>query len=318
MSADRRSPYGPGDTIRFSFGFVADVALDREDNLFVLDDRLGTVTVFSSQSALGYSIGAPGNGAGQFTDPSSLAVAENGDLYVSDFGRRLHVFRKTKTGYAPGQTYRIDIPIEDLCVLGGRIIIHSRPLNRPELLYVLNDSGAVIKSFGELYRSPNPHVNREIARGKISCSTPEGVILYAPAASIVPELRAYGIDGRLRWITRYEGHVSTEMIQPRERPTAMRAGVPAGGAHSVHAVTYDGKGNFLVQIAFASNATSRRRGGYDDLLTFVVSALDGRGVLLSRELSGIGAMSRMRVVFVHNHPQPTLISRSLRLRSAGR
>jgi len=56
-----------------------------KDELYVADYFADQIKVFSLQGDYLRSIGKPGKGPGEFTIPGGVAVAENGDLYVSGF-----------------------------------------------------------------------------------------------------------------------------------------------------------------------------------------------------------------------------------------
>lgn len=134
----------------YVFGSIADAFIDSEGRIYALDDQLSVVRVFSPGGKFQYSLGNRGRGPGEFVGARAFALAGNGDVYVTDVTRRLHAFRKTATGHALGGSRNVAVSIDDLCVVGSVVISHSRPLVRNELIYVLNDSGQVLRAFGEI------------------------------------------------------------------------------------------------------------------------------------------------------------------------
>lgn len=297
----------------YVFGSIADVGIDSDGMIYVLDDRLSSVRVFSPSGKFRYSLGRSGRGPGEFIAPRAIALSRNGDVYVTDATRRIHAFRKTATAHAGGDSQNTQVPIDDLCLMGSLVVAHSRPLVRNEVIYILNDSGRVVRTFGELYRSPNNYVNMEIARGKIACAPNESIVLYSPS-TVIPEIRGYDLEGRLRWVAKISGYRAIDLYQPAARPQNYRVGVPESGFHRVESALYDGHGRFIVQVAFISRATARRNHAVDRLYTFALSARDGRGSLISERLPTIGAISGARVLFIRNEPFPFLEDRQFATR----
>lgn len=287
------------------FGFVSDLEVDAEGNFYVLDDRLNQLTVHTQDGSVKYVLGRSGRGPGEYVEPRAVALSPRGHVFIGDLTRRLLAYRRGPTGEIAGTSSSTEIAIEDLCVMGTEIMTHARSMTRKELVFVLDTNGKMLRSFGELYRSPNVRINTEIARGRIACAPREGIVLYVPNGSI-PEVRGYEPSGRLRWVTSVSGFAPVDMIQPSGRPQAIRVSAPAGGFHRVHSVIYDGEGNFILQIAFNSAQTARRRHGFDTLYTFVLSAADGRGLMLSDDLPTIGALRRDFSITIDNGVQPVV------------
>ena len=70
------------------------VAVDREGRVLVADTHYHRILRYSSEGALIDSFGSEGTAPGQFTYPTGIAVAEDGSIFVSEFGGndRLQVF----------------------------------------------------------------------------------------------------------------------------------------------------------------------------------------------------------------------------------
>lgn len=84
-------------TATFGRGLVKmpnDLAVDRDDLLYVVDSKTETVWVFDPNNAVVRSIGSPGDGEAQFRFPVAVAIGyytdefgqEIGELYVADQG----------------------------------------------------------------------------------------------------------------------------------------------------------------------------------------------------------------------------------------
>lgn len=93
------------------FGAVGDVAFDGAENLYVLDRLNARVVVFDSIGRFVRALGRRGGGPGEFSAPQQMAVTREGEVIVSDAGRRaLVVFEQAGTARSapfPGVTMLI-------------------------------------------------------------------------------------------------------------------------------------------------------------------------------------------------------------------
>lgn len=79
-----------------AFGGVVGVAFDDEARLYILDADARRITVVDPDGNLARTIGGPGDGPGELSAPSGLAVDADGAVTVFDQGRQTFV------NYAPG------------------------------------------------------------------------------------------------------------------------------------------------------------------------------------------------------------------------
>jgi DNA-binding beta-propeller fold protein YncE len=66
------------------FVWPAGVAVDSQQNVFVTDEWLNRVNVYTANGEYLRTFGTSGNGDGQFNRPSGIAIDGNDDLYISD------------------------------------------------------------------------------------------------------------------------------------------------------------------------------------------------------------------------------------------
>ncbi len=82
-----------GATLARPMGVMRDMAVDATGNIYVADAGAQRVVTFDRAGRYVTAWGAPGTGAGQFSnqyagvDPAGIAVGKNGDIYVSDWSR---------------------------------------------------------------------------------------------------------------------------------------------------------------------------------------------------------------------------------------
>jgi hypothetical protein len=76
----------------YSFGrVIGDLAVDKRGNLFILDsDR---ILKYGANGKFIGTIGKKGEGPGEFQQPYKIFIHERGDVYISDRGRILEVFK---------------------------------------------------------------------------------------------------------------------------------------------------------------------------------------------------------------------------------
>lgn len=276
--------------VEVEFGGVTGVGIDNRGRTYVLDGRLNQIVVFKADGEFAFLLGQTDSTQEPLREPTAFALSSNGDALVGDVGKRLHIIPQ-QAGRRESRTLKLELPVEGLCTLGERVVVHSRSLSKPQLLHLLDSAGTVLRSFGELYRSPNHFVNRSLSSGLVACAHPESTILYAPTSAL-PELRGYGADGTLRWTTQIGGFRPVRVDQPHDRPYGVRVSVPPDGFHRVHSAIYDGDGHFLVQVAFVSPDAARRSPGFDHLYTFAIAASNGRGALVATDVGWL-ASSRL-------------------------
>lgn len=93
------------------FGAVGDVGFDGAENLYVMDRLNARVVVFDSVGRFVRALGRRGGGPGEFSAPQQMAVTREGEVIVSDAGRRaLVIFPRAGTARSvpfPGATMLI-------------------------------------------------------------------------------------------------------------------------------------------------------------------------------------------------------------------
>lgn len=104
-----------------TFGIVAGVAFDAQDNLYVLDRQSARIMVYDRTGRFIRQIGSQGEGPGEFMAPLQLAIGGDGTIIVSDLGRRGY------TLFRPDGTFLRNVVMEDwMPALSGGIAWHPR------------------------------------------------------------------------------------------------------------------------------------------------------------------------------------------------
>jgi hypothetical protein len=102
------------------FGAVGDVGFDGAENLYVLDRLNARVVVFDSAGRFVRALGRRGGGPGEFSAPQQMAVTREGQVIVSDAGRRaLVIFERVGSARS--------VPFPGVTMLIGRTLaLHPR------------------------------------------------------------------------------------------------------------------------------------------------------------------------------------------------
>jgi sugar lactone lactonase YvrE len=89
------------------FYMPADIAVDREGNVYVLDSGNHRIQEFDAEGHYLASFGRHGQGPGEFQYPQSIDIDEKGYIYVSDSGnQKIHILE-------PDGTFEKDIDMTD-------------------------------------------------------------------------------------------------------------------------------------------------------------------------------------------------------------
>lgn len=78
------------------FAEIRDVDLDADGNLYVLDGQPGEVRMFDPDGAYVRTLGRPGRGPGELSNPGGMAIDRDGRLWVANLGNARY------TGFDPG------------------------------------------------------------------------------------------------------------------------------------------------------------------------------------------------------------------------
>lgn len=80
--------FGKEGSANGQFSHPADVAVDAQGNLWVVDENGNRLEKFSRKGEFITALGSPGAGNGQFQRPTAVAVDEGGHLWVTDAGNK--------------------------------------------------------------------------------------------------------------------------------------------------------------------------------------------------------------------------------------
>ena len=185
-------------------GRVADIEVDADGRMFVVDRELGEVLFYSSDgSYLGF-FGGQGEGPGEFNQPRELALSESGRKAVVFSKGRIQVFERQENGQF---LFRNSFPsIGDYgCVMNDHIYVLRYYAGRPGNIQKLTMEGEWVASFGYTYQSKNEFVKKSLTSGlggRLACSERHGIV--GMILKRIPVLHGYSEDGELLWRVKFE------------------------------------------------------------------------------------------------------------------
>ncbi len=136
----------------FMFGSILDVALDSEENIYVLDSRNLQVRKFDPQGSFLFSLSLEkGQGPREVSQTSAIAVTPSGEIAVFDQGaKKLLLFDSQGQFRKPLQ---FDFQATDIAVYGpNQIAVLGIKDGAP--LHIYDREGNYLESFGQLFEVP--------------------------------------------------------------------------------------------------------------------------------------------------------------------
>lgn len=299
---------GEADSDAGLIGHVKGIELLSSGDVVVLDDKLSQLRLFRATGAAKQRLGRPGRGPGEFSNPVSLTVDADGRIYVGDLSRAVQVFSPGPAGYRYERTLRLDIAPQAMCFLEGQLVVQGMLAQDASVLHLYDPSGRRLRSFGALYRSPNPLLNRQLGVGQVVCDPLRKLVFYSPRSAI-GEVRAYRLDGSLVWRTAITGYRVNRIEDYRG---GYRVTATPDGVNSLHQLTLLPGRGLLVQVAFRTRAALREAAAFTTLSSFLLDPATGRPLPLGTALPPILAASPREVALAFDDPVPRFEVRALR------
>jgi hypothetical protein len=255
-----------------AFGGIRDVEVDQAGRIYIVDKQPREVMVFDSRGRFLQKVGRLGEGPGEFSrGATSVASDTRGRLYVGDAGRRINVFAPRGDTLAFLRMLPVGVTPYDMCVFGDTLIMHARNPAYPGVIAVADSNGKILRTFGEVYRTTNLLIKEEMTRGSIACDRSRGLIVFASNVN-VNDVRGYGVDGTLRWVSTISDYRSFRIAVGQSDPSDLTSTFPADGYNRIDGLAVLPSGDVLVSVALTSRAA---RAAEKDHLSLISLVLDG-------------------------------------------
>ena len=288
-------------------GIVGDAAVDEEGNIYIQENTLDELLVYTASGDLLHRVGGSGEGPEEFRGIRRFDRLPDGRLVVAHGGGPVKVMELVADRYeftGPLTDPATEPPaVVDMCALGDRVFMHATNLGGGE--HVVHEAaaegGGLLASFAEGYRSDFVRDRVARSRGRIACGeTPPTVVwgLY-----YFPIVEAYRPDNTRLWAALIEDFVQGPVYQnDAATPTVAPYGRPTEFITGVHALPPD---FVILQTLYherrpapgkASERTRRR--------TYLVDRETGNGGLVSDGLPWIAWIGDSSFVTVPSEPFP--------------
>ncbi len=188
-------------------GAIADKELRRRA-LYYSDSEYGEIRVYDRSGALLTTVGRPGNGPGEFSFLSRVAVTEDESRIFAWDGptSRVHAFGWRDSTYVLEDAFYIEGNAYEggLCATNDHLFAIGYMEESDGVIHKYSLEGVLVTSFGTRYKSSFSLLSRIMSeRGMLECDEELGIIVHVNDS--LPIITGYSEDGDLVWQARLEG-----------------------------------------------------------------------------------------------------------------
>lgn len=240
---------------------IQDAALTGRGELFVLDSRSRVLALFGPDSRrLAWTqIAAPARAA------RAVAVTEKGALVFDGLNGAVIPYQRRRDSLIAGTPFSVP-PGSDACSIDNSVVVMG--LKNGRILHRYSSSGDHLGSFGDAYETSGAfRYGLTNLGGRLACIGDTGLILVA--TSLWPEVRAYGVDGMLRWKHRLRDFASPAVKSSGDR---LELSLREEGTDEVVSVVGISGHYAAVQVERHTRASQRRRSRRE---TYLLDLLSG-------------------------------------------
>jgi hypothetical protein len=275
---------------------VQAAAVSRNGHIVALDRERNRIYGFDSLGRLRDSAGGFGRRPENLVGPTAVATDAAHDLFVIDPpARRVVRYRESATSIAYVSAFSIaGIAGSGICAMRNRVYVLGSRMGSsgPTAIHAFTPRGAPVSDFGSLFGPPEDKkqdpravpVGRILTQGRLACVPDASLVIALPR--LVPEVRAYSVDGALVWSHSLTHYLAT--VVRREENGGLTLAMGPNGDDEGVSVFPVSAGVIAVQIARmvagknASGGPSRAR-----LETRFLSTQDGHELGVQDGLSEI-------------------------------
>ena len=198
------------------FGFIEDVVIDYGGHIFILDSQYNEVRVFDYDGSFISTIGAPGQGPGEFLAARNALISSQGNIVAVMSGPKVELFdRQGPTSF----TYRSTFSREGYlgpggCAMNDHLYLLAVIPNRDGMIHKHTFDGEMTQSFGAPYNSDNDQVVRHMStRARLACGEKYDIVGFLMDFS--PVLTGFREDGGVAWHVSFEGFLASAVWERR-------------------------------------------------------------------------------------------------------
>ena len=278
-------------------GEVRSVALSSAGDVFLLDSKHRELFVYGPTGQYRYTIGAPGEGPGEFQYPQAVYIDIRDRVFVVDRkGGRISVFASSDSTHALVSTSSVGFTPKALCVIGDQLFFSGDwPVRPNDAVHVFDLSGEHLRSFGATYSSPAAHVRALLSDGPLGCHPDSKALVYM--FSRLPLLYGYEVTGGSLWTSMFGDFSPGDIIEEGRGSDSEMVLFGSGGRE------YDRASNvfhvtdhfFIVQTRHIIPRTTTQDKS-ETYHTYVVNGKTGQAMYIGTELHRILAVKSGMIV----------------------
>jgi hypothetical protein len=289
-------------------GRIEDIAVGPSGDIFLTDALNMRVGWIKADGGATRWFGREGDGPEDFRWLGAIDVAPDGRVVVADVSHhRLVFFSRSDEGLQFDEVARTPMAVRDLCFLGDRLFVLSYYDGR--ILHEVGWDGSVLRSFGDPLETPfelgdrfAPFVDSYSAEGEVLCMSEPGIIVVM--TKILPEIRAFHLDGSVAWTTVLSPYARTTMTETSRGTIQMGFDPETSTVHESVSLWSPNRGLLAVQLV-----ESTFPGGPDEGVVDLRFLDTSSGDLLSfaREAPRIATVWQDQVVAWEALPYPRIV-----------
>lgn len=222
------------------FGDMVAAAIVDDSTIAIIDGTASEVRLFSRTGRHLQTFGRAGAGPGEFRGAAALVRAPDGALIVADARRMLQYFYPTGRGFEYRRSLPLPVAVLSMCFLGNTLFINGSSFDDAKIIRVLDQDGAVVRAFGEVYRSGNALINYQVGQGRLACD-PERQLVYHLTGSLLGEVRAFRPTGEEVWRVRVSDF-RTNQVQEQSGGGVQVVQSPTGSHAAGSILRFPGRG----------------------------------------------------------------------------
>ncbi len=270
------------------------------ERLWIADEGQHRVIVVDRSTGVSREFGRWGQGPGEFQNLEALSCLSDGRVAVLDrINLRISIFM-----FSAGElSFEKSLPLGmaspwSLCSDTSRIMVVAS--FHEKILHALDESGQVLHSFGEPFRTENELFRMGLGnRSRLVCleQTDPRLPNTIVAATEWGTIRAYSPDGHLLWVT------SPPDFRPIDVSPAPRGGItyrmpPEGSYHLISSVLpIDEKRKLLVQVARIGEGG---RQVFEEITSHVLMVRTGELISSSHEIPRLDSIGNGYAAGIEN------------------
>jgi len=207
----------------YVFGQVQDALAIGGDAFLVADRQAHVVRAYDYDGEHLYSIGAQGEGPGEFRFVEALEATGQGDVIVVDQAQMLHRFRFVDARLTYQDRSSIGAFAYGACRADVGLVVHALSAGQPEALLRVSEAGRVTGRFAIPYSYSGANATEAMARGQVTCAPEHGLVVLG--FRLRGGMEAYRTaDGGLAWHTAIEDHRPPTVVES-DRGASITSGI---------------------------------------------------------------------------------------------